>query len=472
MKIFKEESGQVLVLTALSMVLLLGFVGFATDVGVLLHERRIVQTAADSAAIAGATEALQEGSPTTVSSGMWNAAASDAKLNGFTPGATNGATSSSGTTLTINTDSTVTLTDYQSAGYVQAIVTHRTPTIFMGAFGAIFGFSNNQGGGNYGTINVSASAIASDNESSNGCMLINNSEQLADPAMTTWGSSNVFASDCGINVNGDLLMGGSSTISSAFVDAQGSITNDGHSSISGSQTPNIGSPAPDPLAAKLQQDNLIQPGTTPGGKCGGTWPANGMDCIYDFNGGKLSGTLQSNTIYYFDNLVNIDKKTGLGDGPYIDQSGGPVTGTNVMIYLADNIPLDFSNNGTFTLTAPTTSSGKGGCADADNTNPYCGILIDAPLDGKDGAGTYTCSNGKGNNQGNRSVLYFDFGSSTTVLKGILYAPYMQMFIQDQGADTTLGINTIVGNFCSQSATLSISGFSGPQSPVTRVGLVY
>ncbi len=50
MKRLKEASGQVLVMTALSITVLLGFIAFATDVGLLLHERRMAQTAADSAA--------------------------------------------------------------------------------------------------------------------------------------------------------------------------------------------------------------------------------------------------------------------------------------------------------------------------------------------------------------------------------------------------------------------------------------
>lgn len=64
----KEESGQVLVMTALSITVLLGFMAFATDVGLLLRERRMLQTAADSAAIAGAAEALYEGTPMSVTS--------------------------------------------------------------------------------------------------------------------------------------------------------------------------------------------------------------------------------------------------------------------------------------------------------------------------------------------------------------------------------------------------------------------
>src|SRR5487761_1468136 len=79
----KNESGQAMVLTLLSMTALLGFVGFATDVGVLLREKRNMQTAADSAAIAAAQE-LNYGDMTAAANGA-------AAQNGVTIG-TNGGT--------------------------------------------------------------------------------------------------------------------------------------------------------------------------------------------------------------------------------------------------------------------------------------------------------------------------------------------------------------------------------------------
>ena len=51
-----DESGQVMVLAVLCLTVLLGFVAFAVDVGILLRQKRIEQTAADSAALAGAAE--------------------------------------------------------------------------------------------------------------------------------------------------------------------------------------------------------------------------------------------------------------------------------------------------------------------------------------------------------------------------------------------------------------------------------
>ncbi|HEY1422618.1 MAG TPA: pilus assembly protein TadG-related protein, partial [Candidatus Acidoferrum sp.] len=51
---FNKQSGQVLVGAALALVVLCGFAGLAIDMGTLRYQKRLQQTAADSAAIAGA----------------------------------------------------------------------------------------------------------------------------------------------------------------------------------------------------------------------------------------------------------------------------------------------------------------------------------------------------------------------------------------------------------------------------------
>ena len=50
----RNQAGQVLVTTALGLVMLLGFAGLAVDMGVMRYQRRLQQTAADGAGIAGA----------------------------------------------------------------------------------------------------------------------------------------------------------------------------------------------------------------------------------------------------------------------------------------------------------------------------------------------------------------------------------------------------------------------------------
>ena len=65
MKFLRNENGQTLVLTALCMTAMLGFMALALDVGLLFRARRNMQTAADSAAIAGAQDYMWNASTTT-----------------------------------------------------------------------------------------------------------------------------------------------------------------------------------------------------------------------------------------------------------------------------------------------------------------------------------------------------------------------------------------------------------------------
>jgi hypothetical protein len=441
MKLVRSEEGATLVIVALGLTVLLGFVGLATDVGLMLRQRRIAQTVADSAAIAAITESLIEGNPSSVTSGMWTAATHDATMNGYAPGTSNGtANSSNGLTLTLTLNPTV--SGVATTGAVQAVAAFSAPTIFMNVLGIH-------------TMNVSARAIASDQLDADGCFNVQNGEGLANPAATMGGSSELFGHNCGVTVNGNLKMTGTSNINAKFVVASGSITNGGSSSITGPAYQN-GPPTPDPLP-KLQQ-TANQPTINTSAKTCTAPSGTGMSCIYNYNSGNLSGTLQSNTIYVFDSNVNG------GNGPSIT---GSVTGSNVTVYLSGNIPFSFANNGNLNLTPP-----GYGASCVGSLNPLCGVLFDAPSDGSNGNGTYTCSHGKGNNYGNPAELYFDFGSSTSDLEGVIYTPYMQLFVQDQGASTKLDTDVVVGNFCSQAATLSIQGYGSSNTPLARIGLVF
>ena len=114
-----NESGQSLIIAALCTTCLFGFVALAADVGIMLREKRLLQIAADSAAIAGASD-FSYGNATT-------AARAAAAQNGFTNG-------SGGATVTVN--SPPLYGAYAGhAGYVEVIASQNQPTIFMGFFG-------------------------------------------------------------------------------------------------------------------------------------------------------------------------------------------------------------------------------------------------------------------------------------------------------------------------------------------------
>src|ERR1700722_5299575 len=89
MKIMKEENGQAAILVATFLAILaLGFMALAFDGGYFFRQKRMVQAAADAAAIAAAEEA-SPGGPTNVQT----VANAIAQMNGFnTSAATNPAT--------------------------------------------------------------------------------------------------------------------------------------------------------------------------------------------------------------------------------------------------------------------------------------------------------------------------------------------------------------------------------------------
>ena len=122
----RDESGQVLVFTILCMMILLGFMAFASDVGMLFYHRRTMQSAADAAALAGALEinfAAADG--TTVS----DTAKAAAALNGYTDG-------TAGTSITVSNPPSVGphSSGTTSTDYVEVVIRQPVPTVFMGLF--------------------------------------------------------------------------------------------------------------------------------------------------------------------------------------------------------------------------------------------------------------------------------------------------------------------------------------------------
>jgi Flp pilus assembly protein TadG len=123
---FRDESGQMLVLTALCMTVLMGFLALAIDVGMLFRVRRSVQIAADAGAIAGALQEQYGGTPSpacgagvsAISCAVQNAV----KANGV-PAAD---------VVSVNTSPT---DGYHTGpGYVETIVSVPNPTFFFSAF--------------------------------------------------------------------------------------------------------------------------------------------------------------------------------------------------------------------------------------------------------------------------------------------------------------------------------------------------
>jgi len=163
----RGESGQVVVVVALAMLGLVGFTALAVDVGYLRRQRNLMQTAADSAAIAGAWALSQNED--------WQAAGqNDASLNGFTNGV-------NGVSVTL---SQPTSGQYAGAQYVQALVSMNQRTFFMRAFGM-------------DSVPLTASAIAYAGNSRNCVYALDPSAQAA----LSLASGASLTSSCGVIVN-------------------------------------------------------------------------------------------------------------------------------------------------------------------------------------------------------------------------------------------------------------------------------
>lgn len=325
MKKLGNESGQTMVLVALGMAVTLGFVALATDIGVMLHEKNLLQSAADSAAIAGAMTLHYGMAPAAT------AARNDAALNGFTDG-------SNGVTVTVSdppTASEVANPAFASGSFIKVSISKNTSDVFMKLF-------------NRNSMVVSASAIATNAGRSNTCIYV---LDPTDPyAMQLQGSFQVSAPSCNIRVNstsGDALHfnGTSGTLVAKGVYVVG-----GDSGQTGDSTPVpiLGvKPADDPL--------LWLPPPT----CNSwTTPTNGIltgssvgPGCYNGNVTVSNATLSAGT-YVFNGNVSL---------------AGTVSGSGVTLFLS-NGDLSATTNSSLQLSAPATGI-------------YSGILIfdDSPL---------------------------------------------------------------------------------------------
>lgn len=187
-----RQAGQALYLTAMSLVVLTGFLGLGIDMGAMRYEKRLEQTAADAAAIAGASD-LQYDSVAGVSRAAMDAAAT----NGFQD---NDGGIGCGSGAPVGTVC-VQVNDPPSSGphstaspgqYVEVVVSAVHPTYFMRIFGVT-------------KETVTARAVATDVGSgpNNPCLLALSASATA---LVVNGTINLTA--CNLIVNGNLQVNG------------------------------------------------------------------------------------------------------------------------------------------------------------------------------------------------------------------------------------------------------------------------
>lgn len=393
----KNEAGQTLVFTAVGLVALLGFVGLGIDMGVLRYQKRLEQTAADGAALAGATNLAFGG----VVTGGQNAAIS----NGFADASGNNATACNNSAAigtvcvqifgsgpqSVTVNGTVIPAGPHSgdANYVEAVVAVVQPTYFMSIFGvdrqtiAARAVATNLAGGNSGNTT--------------GCLYTLGQPASSIEGVNINGNATLNAPTCGIVDNGNYNTKGNAltVIANTFgVNGSPNVSGPGGSvTCTGgtSSCPTYNMPvAADPLA-----------GLPP--------PPVGTPVAW--TGTAVPGTTYSGINITSNGTVNFPAGIYVIDGPagFICTGTPTITGTGVMFYFTNGATWNCLGTVTVQFTAP--SSGT-----------YAGILFyqdpKYPVGPSVGGNTGTFYNG---------ILYFPtsqitfFGNNTSIATGIVVA---------------------------------------------------
>jgi hypothetical protein len=306
-----KETGQALVLAAMGLTLFILAAGLGIDMGYLRYQKRLQQSAADSAAIAGAAEIPFSG----CSTGSCPGATTDAASNGYTDGADN-----------------VTVTVYSPpndgphaglSGYVEVLVTKIQPTFFVKIAGV-----------NSATVTARAVAYLSGNLQN--CMY---ALDTGNGGITNTG--NVSASNCGIISNHNLHNTGN--ITAREIGVVGNTTGGG----TNQPTPKTGIvPAADPLS-------YLQPPAAGGCLGAGAGNINGSTPV-TLNPGNYCGGIS------IQGTQNVTLNPGIytiSGGGLSFRGTGTVSGTGVTLYIgASGGTVSLSGAQTVNLSGPTTGA--------------------------------------------------------------------------------------------------------------------
>ncbi|KAA6461221.1 hypothetical protein DYQ86_13350 [Acidobacteria bacterium AB60] len=371
----KDDRGQALMLTGVGFTMLLACTALALDTGVAFRAKRRLQVAADAAAVAGALDYLYSASSTSaISAGK---AASSA--NGFTDsGGDDGGGAISVSVSVPPTDGP----NAGSAGFVEAIVSKKVGTYFMGIAG-------------YKNITVKARAVAGVPTAGQACIWI---MAPSGPALHLSGKYDIEATGCGIYVNSNTSdafgdTGNAGKVNAKFLDVVGN-------SPPAHQT----NPTPATINAA--------PRKSPWGNITGPTPTNGGCTTTDSATTSLTTAPSAPGLgkaICYTNSVTIGNGVTLGAGTYMFENGVTIaTGATVTINSGTidiyGGTLNQNSNSLLNITAPTSGT-------------YNGIAIMQPA-------------------GNTNQLQVQFGSNNQTLDGYIYAPGAEVFLQDHGGGVT------------------------------------
>ena len=430
MRLHRDERGQTIILVALSLPLMLGFVGIATDVGALFQARRDIQTAADAAAIAGALNYNR-------GYAAWQSAAyTAASNNGFTNG-------SNGVTVTVPQTPQWPYSNYKGkTPYVEVTITAPESTIFLTLFG-------------HPSVTVLARAVANSQAQGTGCLYTVGATGTTFTANNATLNGTSTTPACGLTVESNgtpAMVANNSTITLASIGVVGGVSNSG-STISPAPIAGI-APASDPLNY-LPQYSFTTTTNRRGRSTYHVECAAGYDCsdspitvpttcastgggVYNATAGTtLTPGCYANLTFPSGGTVTLDPGLYIVDGD-LTFGAGNVNGSGVTLYYSGNLIL---GSGVYTLSAPN-----------DPSQTFNGILFAEDISDTDN-------------------ILFNGGAGTT-LQGIIYAPGTPLTLT--GTPSITLDTDLVAQQLTLSGAVNLTNYaslSGIQSPLSSVALV-
>lgn len=446
MKFLREDSGQALAITIASMLFLIGTLGLAVDVGVLFRARRNMQTAADAAAMAGATELFYNGS-TNVNAKAYAAA----KANGVDN--------------TVAGNNVIVTTSPALAGAacptcVEVQLSTPNPTIFMATMTHYFYRT-----GNFDSINVSAQAVAAAPGASQTCMYV---MDPTDPdTLQIHGAGDINAPGCGVYVNSSnqsalCVTGnaGKSTFAQLEVvggqDSGGSCKGNPGPPVytgSGVETPTIGSSMPTDPTVDCNTSNTTNVATLSGDLRSQAPGYGNYQCFTN-----QTCTTKGKKTTCTSSPVNLGggTTTQLGAGIFVFETGVSVSG-NTTVGLGSGTTTNLNGGATIVVTGSgafdsSTASNFSIYAPADTASNYNGVALYQPAS-------------------DTSAMTLQFGSSSSYFIGAVYAPTAAVTLHDQGGAVN-ATDLIVGQIY-VNGTVNLSNYStyAPTSPFKVITLV-
>jgi len=408
MKVQRNERGQATIFFAVFMaIVFLGMAALALDVGMLYREKRMVQAAADAAAIAASA---QNG---TTDVNVSAKAAAQQQAGGILAG-----------------EVTATLKNSATSD-VQVIISHATNTFFLGAFKS-----------SMKSVNVSAIAEAA-KPPTTACINALSPNAVSDTSYPVYycglssgsasaggivagnsgGSAQISSTGCSICSNSSIVgcTNGSGITSTASINAGGGILGNvtasgGTSTAGGCVDPNAGLALP---AYNAVGCTAVPWASNPnGGLNGQVLAANPNGPPYcNFTDSQLANLTLSGGTYLFSGTFTLTYAPVTGTGPVtlIFLPGSNLNGG------ASGSP-GFGNNSTINITAP-------------STGPYAGIAV------WDDSGTASSPD----------TMTFGGGSGTTI-NGAIYAPHK--IIEDGNGS---GVSTVSGGITAWAIQVAGSG---------------